>query len=143
MKELQFEFRWSRLKDSSGGEFIYGNELGKLRSHISRPAIYRWVIEDGGRKIKMYVGETEKLGRRLYQYLNPRPTQYTNLRLRGEFLSANEQGQKAYREILEFEPFTFNGVMISAEELSKKHVRRLLEALTCLQVDAGVKSVNR
>ena len=143
MKDFQFEFRWSRLKDISGGDFICGTELGKLRSSFSGPAIYRWVIEFSGQSLKVYIGETEELGRRLYQYLNPGSTQHSNLRLREEFLLAKAQGQEVFLERLEFEPFTLNGVRVSVEELNRKYIRRLLEALICLQLNEGVISLNR
>ncbi len=96
MKSLWFEFHWRRLKDPNGDDFTYGTDLGKLRSQTAHPAIYRWSVERDGRRVKTYIGETELLGRRLYHYLNPGPSQHSNVRLREEFLSLKASGYRVF-----------------------------------------------
>jgi len=143
VKKLQFEFRWRRLRHPDGNDFVYGTELGRLRSQTAYPAVYRWAVERDGKRTKTYIGETELLGRRLYHYLNPGPTQQVNLRLREEFLSLQAEGYQVFLDTFEFEPFEINGIDISVKLLDKKYVRRFVEALICLQYEEGVEPLNR
>jgi hypothetical protein len=125
MKSLRFQFQWHRLKDANGNNFTYGTPLGKLRSQAAHPAVYRWAVELDGKRVKAYIGETELLGRRLYHYLNPGPTQQVNLRLREEFLSLEARGYLVFLDTFEFEPFEVNGIEISLQSLDRKYAGAL------------------
>jgi hypothetical protein len=143
MRSLWFEFHWRRLKDLNGNDFTYGTDLGKLRSQTAHPAIYRRSVEHDGRRVKTSIGETELLGRRLYHYLKPGPSQHSNVRLREEFLSLEASGYRVFLDTFDFEPFEINGIEISLQSLDKKYVRRLVEAVVCLESEDGVESLNR
>jgi hypothetical protein len=61
------------------------------------PGIYRFLLY--GPSSSVYVGETEDLARRFYQYGNPGPSQRTNLRMRGRMADAIGAGGSVQIEV--------------------------------------------
>lgn len=75
------------------------------------------------------MGETDALPQRLYQYLNPGPSQRTNLRLRALFDSEVAQGNMVQLDVLRFAPFALGKTMVMESDLTDKLTRRFLEHL--------------
>lgn len=96
----------------------------------SGPAIYRWAVFTGKEiPTAVYIGETENLARRLNHYVNPGPKQSTNIRLNRYLVAEVGKGSKIELHTLNFLPFQVNGIPISAAQMEKVYVRRMIENL--------------
>jgi hypothetical protein len=108
-----------------------------MKEHYCRPAVYRWMVWTPGYGIHAYyVGETDDLARRIHHCLRPGSTQRTNLRLKAHFDEALNKGQCVELQTLVFEPFQMNKVKFSMESLGHTHIRRILENLILVWMDA-------
>jgi hypothetical protein len=88
-----------------------------------------------------YVGETDNLARRIQHYLRPGKSQKTNLRLKAYFDDAVSQKQQVELQTLVFAPFQVNKVQLSMELLGHTHVRRALENLVLVWMNADTQTV--
>jgi hypothetical protein len=131
VKRFEVELRWKDVESASGATYCFPSDLSHhLKVQYDKPAIYRWALEDDERKVvEAYVGETESVQKRLYQYLRPGKKQQTNLRLKAHLDGAFGRGLKPKFQVLEFEDFQINGMEINASSLGNPHVRQFLEAL--------------
>lgn len=90
MEHLVFDanYEWVPVTDDHRNPYQFPVPVGHLRARHRGAAVYRWVSRRfDGTVESIYVGETDNLGRRIYGYLNPGPSQQTNLRMNDEFKS--------------------------------------------------------
>lgn len=112
-----------------------------MKKQYCRPAVYRWMVWTPGFGIHAYyVGETDNLARRIQQCVRPGKQQPTNLRLKAYFDEAVKQKQRVELQTLVFEPFQVNKVNFSMELLGHTHIRRILENLVLVWLDAETSS---
>jgi hypothetical protein len=114
-----------------------------MRTEYSHPAVYRWAVYlRDGRIQWQYVGETEKLYKRLQAYL--KPCHGTEQRVKQELDKARQQGLSVRIEVLEFEPFEINGFEFEPRLLSDPFARKAVENLVALFAEeAGCRISNR
>src|SRR6266481_5988166 len=139
---LEISHRWENAQSSQGYNYLYPAPVSPyMKQRYSRPAVYRWLVWTPGYGIHAYyVGETQDLARRIQQYLRPGKSQATNLRLKTYFDEAVKQKQQVELQSLVFEPFQVNKVNFSMELLGHTHIRRFLENLVLVWLDAGISS---
>lgn len=139
MNLLEITNRWESVQLAQGCNYLYPSAVSPyMKEKYCRPAVYRWMVWTPGYGIHAYyVGETENLARRVQQCLRPGSKQMTNLRLRAYFCEAVNQKQQVELQTLVFEPFQVNRVNFSVELLLHTHVRRVLENLVLVWMDAG------
>jgi hypothetical protein len=135
---LEITHRWAAVQSSQGYNYIYPGSISPyMREQYCRPAVYRWMVWTPGRAIHAYyIGETGNLARRIQQCLHPGNQQATNLRLKAYFDEAVNQKQRIELQTLVFEPFLVNKVNFSMELLGHTHIRRILENLVLVWLDA-------
>jgi hypothetical protein len=135
VKSFQIDLRWKDIESASGTEYCFPSLITRhLKKHYDKPRIYRWALFDDENKLKeAYVGETESVCTRLSQYLRPGSKQQTNLRLRAHLDESIARGLKAKFQILQFEQFQVNGVVVNEAALGNPHVRQFLEALAIIE----------
>ncbi|MCE2463190.1 MAG: hypothetical protein J4F46_04640 [Dehalococcoidia bacterium] len=129
---IALRYNWTPVENVPDVPYHFPQEVSQhLRDSWRGPAIYRWIVfqQKPGNLQQFYVGETDLLHRRIYQYLNPRPTQLTNQSLNAGFKKELEDGRKVILEALCFEPFNLEDISISMADLTDKWVRRFLENL--------------
>jgi len=141
---ISLHYAWRPVENKSGAPYLYPDGSG-IAAERDGPAVYRWVIyeKQPGDLKRLYIGEAELLSRRVYGYLNPGPSQQTNIRLKARFEEEMKADNKVTLETLEFEPFDMAGVSISMQDLADKRVRRFLEGLfTLLYSRSGYTVLN-
>jgi len=108
-----------------------------MKEQYCRPAVYRWMVwTPGYGHHAYYVGETDNLARRIQHCIRPGRTQMTNLRLKACFDDAVNQKRQVELQTLVFEPFQVNKVNFAMELLGHTHIRRMLENLALVWLDA-------
>ena len=129
MKTLTVDMRWKCLECSPGDSYRYPSPLSRhMRGQYDKPGIYRWAIFDSeGHLIEAYVGESESVHGRLYQYLHPGKKQQTNLRLKAHLDGVLSRGLKLEYQVLEFDDFQINSLVVNSQSLSDPHARKFLE----------------
>ncbi len=106
-------------------------------------AIYRFLLRKPGQLAEAYVGETVELKRRVYHYMNPGPSQQTNIWLHGLFQETLRRNGTVVMETLELSSVPEIGDL-GAPDLQEKYWRRLLEAFGCLEATReGFRVLNR
>lgn len=139
MNILEIVHRWANVQTSQGYNYLYPTEVSPyVKGQYCGPAVYRWMVWTPGcyGVHAYYVGETDNLARRIQHYLRPGSSQKTNLRLKACFDEAVSQKQKVELQTLVFEPFQVNKVQFSIELLGHTHVRRTLENLVLVWMNA-------
>jgi hypothetical protein len=112
-----------------------------MKKKLCGPAVYRWMVSTPNDRIyAYYVGETDDLARRVHHCLHPGSTQRTNLRLKAYFDDAVSKGQRVELQTLVFEPFQVNEVKFTMESLAHTHIRRILENLALVWMEAEIAS---
>ena len=143
---LDTQLTWSQVHHDSDTPYTYPMEISRyIRTHWDKPAIYRWVVLNGSSSQikKIYIGETVLLTRRIYHYLHPGPSQQTNQRLKAEFETEIQAGNKIILEVLDFTPFMIGNVTVSQQDLNEKLTRRLLENICIVYyIRLGVSVLN-
>ena len=130
--DVSVNHNWIPVDNRPGVPYCFPQPLPKgFRGKWSVPAIYRWVVfrDHPGDLRRLYIGETDQLGRRIYGYLNPGVSQFTNQRIKARFEDEISSGCKVVLEVLHFDPFALQGISISEADLADKAVRRMLENL--------------
>ena len=112
-------------------------EGGKLRFPKAPevPGIYRFKIRE-----KIYVGETDQLGRRFQHYRTPGPSQPTNIRLNGSITAALSEGFEVEVSTIEAATILIEGVT-SPLDLSRKSSRLLVESAVLSSAHLSGQSV--
>jgi hypothetical protein len=139
------QLRWSCLECSPSEAYRFPSALNPhVRKWYNRPGVYRWAVFDtDGRLSEAYIGETESVYTRLYQYLHPGKTQQTNLRLKAYLHDVLSRGLKLEYQVLEFDSFQINSLVVSCESLSDPHIRKFMEAFAVSELRAsGCKIMN-
>ena len=136
---LEITHRWADVQSSQGYNYVYPTVVSPyMKEQYCRPVVYRWMVWTPGYGIHAYyVGETDNLARRIQQCVRPGKQQATNLRLKAYFDKAANQKQQVELQSLVFEPFQVNKVKFSMELLGHAHIRRILENLVLVFLDAG------
>ena len=142
MSTLEIIHRWANIQTSQGYNYLYPTEVSPYaKDKYCGPAVYRWMVWTPGYGIHAYyVGETENLARRIQHCIRPGSSQKTNLRLKAYFDEAVNQKQQVELETLVFEPFQINKVQFSMELLGHTHIRRTLENLVLVWMNAATPS---
>lgn len=146
MITLTIGFEWQPVLENESSQYVFPNTItAYMRQKYRAPAIYRWIIESDGRIESVYIGETEELcPRRVYGYLNPGPSQMTNIRINNLFDDLIKKGKTIRLEYLVFSDFSFDGKKITAQDLVKKNIRVLLENIMITQHDNdGITMLNQ
>ena len=130
--DISLNYRWAAAESSPGVPYHFPQRISPhFRANCDGPAIYRWVVfkqvADDLRRI--YIGEAELLSRRVNGYLKPGPSQLTNQRLKAEFEEELNTGHKVALEVLSFDSFKIDAILLSMTDLNNKTVRRFLEGL--------------
>ncbi|WP_297487306.1 hypothetical protein [Thermococcus sp.] len=130
---IEVEYEWKPVINDEGKRYSFPMRFKEFkrgfRSYYNFPAIYRWVIRKNEEIIAVYIGEAENIGRRVYGYINPGPSQQTNKRLNSLFHECISTGLKVELELLKIHKLRIHGYDISPVDLSGKHLRLLLENL--------------
>jgi len=137
LRELAIAHDWVPVENAPGQPYRFPSDLSPyFKSRYDHPCIYRWnVFTTAPSDLRtVYVGEAELLSRRVYHYLHPGPSQRTNLRLKALFESELAKGRQILLEMLVFDPFTLDGVPISASALADKIVRRFMETFVIIKL---------
>lgn len=141
---LDADYEWLAVTDELGEAYRFPTPVGSVRGKHSGPAIYRWVSRRlDGTVESVYVGETDNLGRRIYGYLNPGPSQQTNLHMNAELKELVAGDHVITLERVRFESIRLGGVEIPTTSLADKHVRVMLEHALLLAAQAqGISTRN-
>ena len=116
-------------------DYQYPDLPSRLPEH---PALYCWCLDHR----PVYVGETDRLRRRIRGYVNPGPSQQTNIRLAERLLRARTEGKVVELAILA--DIRLNGKPVPPSALADKDLRRLLEACCSYQLrQEGHELLNR
>ena len=86
------------------------------------PAIYCWCV-DG---TPAYIGQADRLKRRIQHYRTPGPSQQTNLRMKAYLGEQQAAGKLVELKVLR--SIRLDGQIVPGDALSKKWLRNLLEA---------------
>ena len=123
-------FSWEQVLSTPGQCFEFPGETTRfMRNEYQGPAIYRWVAferEVGDRK-EVYIGEAENLCRRIAGYLQPGPSQPTNLRLHARFQSMREEDVHVTIQRLQVQSLSLGEFSVSPADLYDKHTRVFIE----------------
>ena len=143
---IQLGYQWRPVESTAGVRYMFPEQITRSFPAIWKaPAVYRWVLfrDEPGDQPILYVGETDRLARRIKQYVDPGPTQKTNLRVNAHFTEEMKKGFHVALDVLEFEPFRLGAVTVSQDDLRDKFLRRLLENLLAFHYSqAGITVLN-
>lgn len=133
---LRICYHWPSAKLATGVAFEFSSSAIKSIEQLpQRPCVYRWAVYERDILRKVYIGETENLRKRVYQYFKPGPTQSTNLRLNAIFKNEIEAGMSIRLEILHVEPTYLNSIYLCDGNFSDQYVREMMENLTLADSD--------
>ncbi|MGI0062234.1 MAG: hypothetical protein ACREBA_07255 [Nitrosotalea sp.] len=129
MINLNIDFKWQPVLENESKQYFFPNEISHyMRQKYRIPAIYRWIVENNGRTESIYIGEAKDLcPQRVYGYLNPGPSQMTNIRINNLFNQLTKEGKNIRLEHLVFSDFIFNDRKMTPQDLNRKTIRILLE----------------
>jgi hypothetical protein len=121
-------YQWAPVEIHSGALFEFSDQAIRFVSRIlASPAVYRWAVFENQVLRKVCIAETDNLRRRVREYLNPGPTQYTNKRLNAEFKRYVQDGLSVQLESLRIDPVHLNRVLLCNENLHDQFVRKMME----------------
>ncbi len=124
---------WEVVLGASGEPYMFPNAPTAFMKRLYRgPTIYRWLLEsEGGDQAPLvYLGETVRLcPDRLTGYLNPGPTQLTNIRLNRLLHECVTHGGRATLQILKLTGPLLSDLSLNNADLHRQDVRRSLESL--------------
>lgn len=128
--EIKFEFEWKKVESSKDVRYNYPEKISAyMRTEYGFPAVYRWVIRKG-KDIKLYIGETDQLcPKRLNGYINPGPSQFTNIRMKKMLLEFKRRQYFITFEFLLIKRLSIDDKDIHSKNLNEKYVRKFIENL--------------
>lgn len=107
------EYHWDPLNIGETVFFEFSKHgASSVRQLPKSPSVYRWAVYEGLILRKAYIGESESLQERIYQYFHPGPSQQTNLRLNKTFNEGSQNGLTIRLEILRINPVELNHVRL-------------------------------
>jgi len=142
MKTIDIEVRWTSVLNADAAPYKYPERLTRsLKKHYPNPVVYRWrILPLANDKETIYIGQAEDLHQRIQRVLTPSKKAKagdTNKRLKRVFDERRSLTKGVVLEIVEFEPFEFNGVRFSPDDLFNKFKRTALENLLLSFAHAG------
>ena len=146
MIKLSMDFEWSPILEEELRQYLFPHKVTSyMRLKYQIPAIYRWVVENDKAVESAYIGETEQLcPRRVYGYLNPGPSQMTNLRINNLFNELLTKGRSIKLEHLLINDFCLNEKKITSNDLTSKNIRVLLESIMLAEYEKdGISLLNQ
>ena len=136
--DLGTSFTWKRIGP------ILLDEQQKIRfpETGARPGLYRFEF-GSGRRLTQYIGESDRLSRRLQHYRTPGRSQQTNIRLNRLILDHLNGGGQVFLSTVTGEARIILGDRECEADLSAKYVRLLLESAALTIAEASVaKTLN-
>ena len=131
--KAEFLYEWIPVKADKDKDYFYPQEITLyMKREYRKPYVYRWNIyqrtyEDA--KI-IYIGETKELcPNRIKGFINPGPSQTTNARLKKKFKGYLECNYQIRLEICNFSKMMLGEREITADELQRSNIRKLIEAM--------------
>jgi hypothetical protein len=132
---IEVNVHWEPVLNKDGTPYMFPKGSSEFSCEkYTKPVVYRWRIGAAGGtgKDAVYIGEAEDLPRRVQRVLTPAKNKRegdTNRRLHELFEAALTSGTKVHLEVAQFEPFLFNGVRFSVEDLRNSFKRIAVENL--------------
>lgn len=131
--QIGFVFEWRAVLRSAAEEYHYPEPITPFMKRMyNRPAVYRWNVYQNvpANQQKIYIGQASRLcPDRIEGYLNPRPSESTNNRLRREFQKCLTQGLRIRLEVLHFDRLAIGDLTLTAAELGEQSFRIFIESL--------------
>lgn len=137
--KIEIAYKWEKVVDDSRNfVFINIKNIKEIKKMIGKeydtPAVYKWVF---GKKI--YVGETNNLRNRIYQYGKPGKSQKTNEMI-NKFL---KESIDPNFEIIKLNDIKLNGKLLRYK-LESSFVRKFLENYLILEaIQNGDEIINQ
>lgn len=134
MKKINIEVRWTSVLNADGTPYKYPEPLSRfLKKHYPNPVVYRWrILPVENDKETIYIGQAEDLHQRIQRVLTPSKKARrgdTNQKLKRFFDEQRSLTKEVILEIPVFEPFGFNDVRFSPDDLFNQFKRLALENL--------------
>ncbi len=133
-----FRYQWRAVLSQKDVGYAFPSSISRfLKENYTVPSVYRWRIHGpqlaGSEPI--YVGETENVAQRLQRVLTPASKGgETNRRLRAIFQKAVDEGSRVFLDVIDFDPFELNGLIIQQADLGDGFIRRAIENLVlCIE----------
>jgi hypothetical protein len=144
---IQMEIRWVPVTDRDGTHYEYPSLTSRyLKANFRKSTVYRWRVvpaENGTETV--YIGEAEDLCQRIQRVRTPGKAGSrggeTNKRLKMKFDEFCRSGRHVVLEVADFEPFSFNGVRITVQDLHNEYKRKALENLMLVSAQAAGHTV--
>ena len=136
--KIEIAYKWEKVVDDNRNFMFNIKNIKGIKKIIGKeydtPAVYKWVF---GKKV--YVGETNNLRNRLYQYGEPGKSQKTNKKI-NKFLKESIDNNF---EIIKLNDIKLNGKLLRYK-LKSSFVRKLLENYLILEaIQNGDEIINR
>ena len=112
---MDLEYNWRKIE----------HKFPDVYSGHNYPAIYTWVLVSKRGKKSYYLGQTDNLSNRIKYYMDPGPSQKTNIRINSEMRKSEEV--KLY--LLDLKTLKLNGKNLTSIALRDSDIRRGLEGL--------------
>jgi hypothetical protein len=168
-KQFFVSFRWKTITSSDQYDwpFLPGGKISKaLREKIKGTHVYRFYFASVGGNSWCYIGECEKFEDRCGDYIQalrrlrePKPTidstgenlerawkelqTYPEVRVGAMIQNSEAEKSRVELQLIDFEEFGFNKVLISQESLSNPFQRMAIENLAVLDSEAsGINIMN-
>ena len=131
---LGIDYCWRSVEKSPGEPYVFPLKTNEhIKTGYSRPAVYRWAVYSPKGELRaVYFGETENLFKRVNQYLRPRKSQQTNMRLHLDFHRDVDNKWTVKLDFLDFSPFRLNSILASMSGLHVHFLRKMIEAFVIL-----------
>jgi hypothetical protein len=130
------DYQWNPVESEEGVPFVWGSRISAyMKENYSNPGVYRWSIWKGKRPGAVYIGEAEKVARRIGQYLSPGSRDSTDHRIHDSLEKQFQKGLKIQLEILLIENTSLNSIRIANENLNDTFLRRLIENFVIADTD--------
>ncbi len=130
------QYQWVPVEVRNGVPFDFSTIGASFIKQLPQiPAVYRWAVYEKNILRKVYIGETEDLKKRVYQYFKPGPSQSTNLRLNATFKKDIAVGLSVRLEILHVVSTYLNNIYICNGNFSVQYIREMMENFTLADSD--------
>jgi hypothetical protein len=137
MTDFHIRYLWNLVETEEGVPFAWSGKVSKyMKERYSKSGVYRWTIWEGKRLRAAYIGEAERVARRIGQYLSPGSGDSTNRRIHDCLEKQFKRGLKVQLEIISIEEASLNSIRIANENLSDTFFRRMIEYLVITDTDA-------